>query len=96
MIIEDDRTKEQKETHTWLVIGTDSFLSGWGKAEGGVSYAVWACKPEDRFKVLDWVEKRSDMKRVRESSEAYGSKYKPKGKGHCHIYFVDDKHPALG
>ena len=53
----DDRTPEQKETHKFLIIGTDSFLSGWGQAKGGLSYAVWACKPEHRDQVLNWVEK---------------------------------------
>lgn len=91
MKIQDDRTPEQKKTHSWLVIGTDRFMSGWGKAKGGVSYAVWACRPEDRHEVLSWVENRSDMKRVRETVDPY----KPSGKGHCHIYYVDDNHPAL-
>lgn len=94
MKIADDRTKEQKETHTCLIVGTDSFLSGWGEAKGGVSYAVWACKPEDRFNVLSWVEKRTDMKRVREVFETKTSKYRPKGVGHCHIYVVTNDHPA--
>jgi hypothetical protein len=91
MIIQDDRTPEQKATHTWLVIGTDSFLSGWGKAQDGVSIAAWACRPSDRSKVLAWVESRSDMKRVREVS----GDYRPKGSGHCHIYVVDSEHSSL-
>ena len=96
MIIEDDRTKEQKKTHPCLVIGTDSFLSGWGMAEGGVSIAAWACRPEQRGQVLRWVSHRGDMKRVRESyDDGNGSRYRPKGKGHCHIYFVNNDHPAL-
>lgn len=91
MIIEDERTPEQKKTHRVLIVGTDSFLSGCGKAEGGVSYAVWACKPEDADKVYHWVSNRGDMKRVREVR----SDYKPKGKGHCHIYVVDENHRAI-
>jgi hypothetical protein len=31
------------------------------------------------------------MKRVR----IVGSDYRPKGNGHCHIYLVDENHPAL-
>jgi hypothetical protein len=31
-VIEDDRTPEQKQTHRVLVLGTDSFMSGWGQA----------------------------------------------------------------
>ena len=95
MIIEDDRTQEQKETHTCLIIGTDSFMSGWGKAQGGVSYAAWACRHEDSFKVLEWVENRKEMKRVREVYETKKSKYNPKGKGHCHIYVVTEGHVSL-
>ena len=91
MNVRDDRTPRQRDTHNWLVIGTDKFLSGWGKAEGGASYAVWACKPEDRLRVLAWVENRSDMKRVREAT----GPYRPSGKGDCHIYVVDDGHPAI-
>ena len=45
MILEDDRTLEQKKTHTSLIIGTDSFLSGGGEADKGKSFAAWACTP---------------------------------------------------
>lgn len=87
MKIDDDRTEEQKGTHSWLVVGTDSFLSGWGKAEGGVSYAAWACKPENRRDCLCWVERRRDMKRVREVlDDGRQFKYRPSKKGHLHIY----------
>ena len=95
MNIDDDRTPEQKTTHTWLIVGTDRGMSGWGKAQGGSSVAAWACKPEDSKYVLEWVERRSDMQRVREVSEWGGKRYRPSGKGHCHIYYVDDEHPAL-
>jgi len=87
----DDRTPEQKETHKFLVIGTDKFMSGWGQARGGVSYAAWACTEKDFRSVQDWAESRSDMKRVRTSCGAYH----PKGTGHCHIYVVEKGHPAL-
>lgn len=95
MKIVDDRTEEQKKTHPWLIVGTDSFLSGWGGAKGGVSIAAWACKEEDRREVLRWVSNRSDMKRVRESYDnGKDRRYRPSGAGHCHIYFVDDNHCA--
>ena len=94
MRVRDDRTKEQKKTHTWLVVGTDKFLSGWGKASDGLSYAAWACKPEDRARVLTWVENRTDMLRVREVSTRYW-RYNPSATGECHIYLVDENHPAL-
>ena len=46
-IIKDDRTEEEKRSHAILVIGTDKFMSGWGLAKGGLSYAAWACKKDD-------------------------------------------------
>jgi len=87
----DDRTKEQRKTHPIIVAGTDSFMSGWGKAKGGISYAGWACKHEDLPKVEQWVRSRSEMKRVRIVS----NDWKPRGTGHTHIYLVGPKHPAL-
>ncbi len=92
----DDRTEEQSKTHTWLVIGTDSFMSGWGAAKSGNSYAAWACLPEDAGRVLQWVESRSDMKRVREVSECHGRLWRPRGVGHAHVYVVEEGHSALG
>ena len=86
MKIVDDRTEEQKQTHKWLIIGTDRFLSGWGEAAGGKSYAVWACRPEWRNACLAWVNSRGDMMRVRETA----GEYRPRGKGHCHIYLWND------
>jgi len=83
MIIQDDRTEQQKATHDCLVVGTDDGLSGWGLAEGGKSYAAWACTGEDLPAVEAWVRARGDMKRVR---VVYG-KYSPRGRaGHLHVY----------
>lgn len=97
MIYVDDRTEEQKKTHTWLVIGTDRLLSGWDKAKGGTSVAAWACKPSDRIHVLRWVNSRTDMLRVREVSDLYKNrKYRPKKAAHFHIYVVEKAHSALG
>ena len=94
MIVEDDRTAAQKKSHTWLVIGTDSFLSGRGCTTGGKSYAVWACKPINADQIFAWVNNRSDMTRVREHDETT-STYWPRGSIHCHIYVVNETHPAL-
>jgi len=96
MIIQDDRKPEEKENYCYLVIGTDSFMSGWGGAKDGVSIAAWACKSEHRRLVTDWVESRSEMKRVRGSiDDGKKYRYRPSGKGHCHIYVVHDDHPAV-
>lgn len=91
MKIVDDRTKEEKITHPIIVVGTDSFMSGWGEAKGGVSYAGWACREEDLGKVHAWVLSRSEMKRVR----IVGNNWRPRGVGHTHVYVVQEKHPAL-
>jgi len=40
--IVDDRDENQKMTHDTLVIGSDSFLSGWRQARGRGSCAAWA------------------------------------------------------
>ena len=91
----DDRTREQKATHPYLVIGTvsDSLMA---------FYRAWACRPEHRTRVYSWVKGQSEMKRVREAyggwveKEGYsGPGYRPRGKGHCHIYVVNDDHIAL-
>lgn len=89
----DDRTPEQFETHTWIIRALDKFMSGWGHAKGGNSFAAWACKPEHARKVQEWVESRSEMKYV----TACGPKSKPRFRNaaHVHIYVVDDNHPAL-
>jgi len=83
MVFVDDRTKEEKLTHTVIILMTDKFLSGWGKAKGGKSYAGWACEPENKAACERWVRSRSDALRVREVSGNYRP---PSGAGHCHIY----------
>ena len=88
----DDRTEEQRQTHTCLIKGCDTFLSGWGPYDH--SYAAWACKLKDKEKVLDWVKSRSDMQNVRIVSDDY----RPSAcnsKSHYHIYAVTENHPAL-
>lgn len=93
MIFEDDRSDEQKRTHPILIRGTDSFMSGWGGADGGASYAFWAVRLEDAYQVERWVRNRSDIQRVREVA----GDYRPKSGAcaHCHIYVVEPGHPAL-
>lgn len=98
MVIQDDRTAAERATHTWLVVGTDRFMSGWGCAKGGVSVAAWAVDPSDWEAVKavrEWVGKRGDMSRVRETTDSPKKRYSPKGRGHCHIYVVRAGHPAL-
>ena len=91
MILQDDRTPDQRKTHTIIIAMTDRFMSGWGQAQDGTSYAGWACEPQDAATVLDWVHGRTDAMRVRE----VGTNWRPQGQGHTHIYVVKPGHPAL-
>ena len=94
MNLRDDRTADEMLTHDTIVLGTDSFMSGWGEcANGGVSYAGWACRVDDVDTVERWVRSRSDMKRVR----IVDGNYRPSSriKGDCHIYVVNEGHASL-
>lgn len=65
MITKDDRTDEQRKTHTIGIVGRDRCLSGWGKAKGGYSRACWALTPNDSVdRVYDRVKARGDMQYV--------------------------------
>ena len=88
----DDRTDKQRKTHTLIVLGTDSFLSGWGGAGKGPSYAGWTSRPDNVGAVENWVRCRGDMKRVR----VVGNDYRvPNIEGHCHFYVVDLGHASI-
>jgi hypothetical protein len=92
MTYRDDRTKEERITHPVIVLGTDSFMSGWGECRGGTSYAGWACRVEDLDRVERWVRARSEMLRVR----IVGGEYRPGNlPGDCHVYVVNDGHASL-
>ena len=87
--IEDDRTDAERQTLTELIGGRDSFMSGWGKASGGGSFAFWACTPAQAADVRAWVVSRDEFTLVefeRMSQQAT----------HCHIYAVNtNDHAAL-
>lgn len=85
MTHEDDRTAEQRTTHTWAVAGTDRFMSGWGGATGGTSVAAWACPYSELGAVLDHVTSRSEMKRVRVVKL---DTWRPRA-AHVHVYVWD-------
>jgi len=91
MTIQDDRSEAQKITHYYLVVGIDRMLSGWGKAKDGVSYAAWACTAIDLPHVIKWVRSRRDLVHV----HTVCGDYAPVGSGHCHIYPVHPRHPAV-
>lgn len=79
---QDDRTPEQKLTHRFAVVGTDSFMSGWGEAEGGMSYAGWAFQDGEEAQALSAIDRRNDMQRVR---VVLLDEYRPRA-AHTHIY----------
>ena len=88
LTIVDDRNTEQKKSLTCLVGGYDSFMSGWGQAEGGASYAYWACKPEDEAHVRMRVSGRGDI-----SLHSYDSIVARTAQNdHIHIYVCDESH----
>ena len=90
----DDRTQDERvNVLTYMVGGIDRTLSGWGGAEGGRSFAFWACRPEDAEKLWDWIDQRSDLRYVR----SYGATcaVRLRARDHCHVYAVRDGHPAL-
>jgi len=91
MIRQDDRTPEQRTTHTWLAIGTDTFMSGWGGAEGGNSFAAWACDSwQDAKTMTEHLERRGDMQRVRIEYDDPKRPYRPgRTCAHLHIYLAD-------
>ncbi len=87
----DDRTTEQRKTHTWLVTATDRFMSGWGLCtDGGVSKCAWACKPEHVDKVHRWVSDRGEMRYVNVTNRPWYPQAT-----HVHIYVVDEGHTSL-
>ena len=86
MIRKDDRTPEQQKTHVYLWAGTDRMLSGWGQAQDGASVAAWACEEGYMNACESWVRTRGDMQRVRLVIDRPGSRFRPKGAAHLHIY----------
>tara|TARA_R110000751_G_C13720709_1_gene475428 strand:+ start:380 stop:706 length:327 start_codon:yes stop_codon:yes gene_type:complete len=104
--VKDDRiestTSRERASAKYLIGGRDTFLSGWGEAEGGYSDAFWACTKEQRESVTEWVQSRSDIRDVKEivlqDAVARGGTLPrvlfPQA-AHVHIYFVRPDHPAL-
>ncbi len=64
--IDDRRSDEDRENTVYLVVATDRFMSGWGKAENGRSLFAVPCSGLEQAKiVLDNMKHRSEMKRCR-------------------------------
>lgn len=91
----DDRTEEQKKTHTWGVVASDKFMSGWGGARGGVSRCAWAVPDDGSInidRVENWVRSRSEMRYVNVVN--LNTYRPPRGTVHFHIYVVSPSDPA--
>lgn len=91
MQLQDDREGTQQSRLSVLVGGKDAGMSGQGGAEGGISYAFWACAPEHADHVEGWIKSRGDMQDVRQCDTP------PSGmpKDHCHIYCAESDHPSV-
>lgn len=62
----DDRTEEQRQQTWGFVVATDSFMSGWGRADGGRSLYAVAVPDETRADDVEWrMDHRDEFKRVR-------------------------------
>ena len=98
MNINDRRNEEQLETHRYLVVGTDRFLSGWGDASLGSSYAAWACQTlTEARRVAEVVAARGDMKRVRIVHDSRGQArgaFRPDARycSHFSIYVASEEY----
>ena len=71
--------------------GVDTFMAGWGGAEGGRSFAIWSCSASDADAVMAWVESRGDIERPRVITGTLTTK----PKDHVHVYNVNHNHISL-
>ena len=90
----DDRTEEQRKTHTLAVVARDNFMSGWGPCRNGYSRCAWAFDPSkvNSDRVFNWVKHRDEMRYV--SLVEINSYRVPSGTAHFHIYVCDENHVA--
>lgn len=87
-VIDDCRTDDDKAATEGFVVATDSFMSGWGQAPARSFFAVPFRSPYEATIVLDNMEARSEMKRVRLA----GKNYRPQLRSgdHLSIRAIDD------
>ena len=88
-VIEDWRTPEQKAATIAMVVATDRFMSGWGKAQGRSYFAVPVTDPDHLHIVLENMEDRDEMLRVR----VVGNDYRPRLRDGDHLSI---REPAAG
>jgi hypothetical protein len=74
-VIDDRRTDDERARTAYLVVATDRFMSGWGKAPGRSLFAV-PCDCLSQAKIVAAnMHNRSEMKRVR---IVYAKTYRPR------------------
>jgi hypothetical protein len=95
MTKKDDRTEEQKQTHTIAVVARDAGMSGWGGAKGGASRCAWACSDRNiADRIEKWVSDRDEMRNI--TIVDLRTYRVPSGTAHFHIYIVNpETHPAF-
>lgn len=71
--------------------GVDPWMSGWGGAEGGRSFAIWSCRSGDADAVMAWVKSRGDI----ESPRVIPGTLTTKPNDHVHVYNVNNNHISL-
>lgn len=94
LTIKDDRKPEQKTTHVLAVVARDTFMSGWGGAEGGASRVAWSFDPNkvNSDRVFNWVKARPEMRAV---SLVEIDRYSPpKDTAHLQIHAIGPEHRA--
>ena len=84
-VIDDRRTDEDKRRTVGFVVATDSFMSGWGKAQGRSLFAVPLSNWDQADTVLANLQARSEMKRPR----IVGADYRPKLSNGDHLSIRD-------
>ena len=91
---QDDRTFEDIQRTIGLVVATDRFMSGWGKAPRRSLVACPVVDDEDRERVERRFQLRSEFKRVR---FVYGALYTPRlhQGDHLHVYGMNSFRYAL-
>ena len=76
-VVEDWRTPDEVAKTIGFVVATDSFMSGWGKAQGRSLFAVPFTNYDEAATVEGNMNRRDEMKRVR---IVYGADYPQKVK----------------
>ena len=78
---------EKKSSGPLMVVtATDRFMSGWGKAKGGLSKVGWVCAAQDLNETHSMVKGRSEMKYV---NYTLYKDHRPRNCKHFSYYLVD-------